>query len=68
MNRRNVGLKIFITESSNIKLDQDIRFGIKLKIHIIINIIDIKKAEITWKSKNCFGIDDLDVIQTKSQR
>ena len=39
-----------------------------MEIHIEINIIDIKKEKITWKSKNCFGIDDLNAIQTRSQR
>ena len=55
-------------DSPNIKFDQDIRSGIKLETLIEMNIIDIRKAKITSKNKNCIGIDDLDVIQTKSQR
>ena len=63
-----MGSEVFITGSSNIKLDLDIRLGIILETHIEMNMIDIKKIEITWKSKNCFSIDDLDVVQTRSQR
>ena len=53
---------------TDIKPNQDIGLGIKLETHIEINIIDIKKVEITWKTKNCFGINDLEVIQTRSQK
>ena len=63
-----MGSKVFITRSPNIKLEQDIRLGIRLKIYIEMNIIDIKEVEFTLKTKNCFGINNLDVIQPRSQR
>ena len=60
--------QVLIIGFLNIKPDQNIGSVIRLKTHIEINIIDIKKVEITWKTKNCFCIDDLEVIQTRSQR
>ena len=67
-NKKNVGSEVFIMGYSDIKLDRDIRLGMRFETHIEMNIIDIKKAKITWKIKNCFGINDLDVIQTRVQR
>ena len=41
----------FIRGSSNIKLDRHIRFESRFEIHIEINIIDVKKAEMTWMTQ-----------------
>ena len=44
-------LEVFIKGSSNIKLDQQIRLGSRFETHIEINIIDIKKAKMTWMTQ-----------------
>ena len=41
----------FIRGSLNIKLDRYVRLGSRFKTHIEINIIDTKKAEMTWMTQ-----------------
>ena len=43
--------EVFIKGSPNIKLDRHIRLGSRFETHIEINIIDIKKAEMTWMTQ-----------------
>ena len=47
----------FIRGSPDIKLDQHIRLGNKFETHIEINVIDIKKAEMTWMTQTYSSLD-----------
>ena len=49
----------FIRGSPNIKLDQHIRLGRRFETYIEINIIDIKKAEMTWMTQTYSSWDPL---------
>ena len=51
--------EIFISESLYIKFDQHIRLGGRFKRHIKINIIDIKKAKMTWMNQTYSSWDPL---------
>ena len=51
MNRRHMRLEVFIRGYPDIKRNRHIRLGSRFKTHIEINLIDIKKAEMTWMTQ-----------------